>query len=369
MKGRFYLIDCMRSVMIVIVFAHAFEGHHIDALFEWMPAPIRFIIHNGQWAVGLFFVISGFVIMHNLADREIDTSISWRFLARRSIRLDPPYWFAIGLMITFAWLSYKFVPGKESPNFTLGQILSHFFYAQTILGYEHIDPAYWTLCYEFQFYISIVLLLLVGRASPIHPNGKITRVLIIGVSIFTALWPLRLAFPVPSWAFLPYAYLFMLGINAYWASRVPAIRPWFVGYALVLAIGGIFTRDDFATFCALSSLFLLFMATNNRLEVGKNWHVLLFLGKVSYSVYLTHNPITAAVFRVGFMITGRNVATELLWLTVDVIVCVTVGFLMWKAIEWPSTELARRVKLTNRQGRSSESRKQRNGTQGDADGS
>jgi peptidoglycan/LPS O-acetylase OafA/YrhL len=348
-QKRFYLIDSMRSVMIVIVLAHAFEGHHIDELFQWLPTPIKFIIHNGQWAVGLFFVISGFVVMHNLADREVDSSISWRFLLRRSLRLDPPYWVAMVLTIILAWISYSFVSGKNPPSYTVGQLASHFFYAQTLLGYEHLDPAYWTLCYEFQFYISFVLLLFLGRASPIHPEGKISRALLIAASILTALWPLRLAPPVPPWLFLQHAYLFVLGVNAYWAFRVPAMRPWFIGYVVVLAIGGIYTRDEYASFCALSSLFLLLMASKDKLEITRDWTLLLFLGKVSYSVYLTHNPVTGAVFRVGYLITARNVATELLWLIVDIIACVTVGYLMWRSVEWPSTELSRRVKLTNRQ--------------------
>lgn len=344
---RFYLIDTMRAVMIVIVLSHAWDGHHIDDLFERLPTSIQFVFEHGHLAVGLFFVISGFVIMHHLADREIDASLSWRFLLRRSVRLDPPYWAAMALTISFAWLSYTLVAGKSPPDFSVPQIASHFIYAQTLLGYAHLDLAYWTLCLEFQFYILFVLILLAGGGSPIHPEGRFTRIVLIATSMVTLLWPLHLGPPVLRGLLLPRAYMFLLGVNAYWAFRSPTIRPWFVAYALLLTIGGIYDGDDYAGFCATSSLFILAMALGDKLQTTKNWTVLQLLGKISYTVYLTHNPITAAVFRIGYMITGRSVATEFFWLVVDMLACVAFGYLLCLAIERPSIELSRKIKLND----------------------
>ena len=37
-------------------------------------------------------------------------------------------------------------------------------YLQEFLGYEQILVVYWTLCYEIQFYIALILLLWLGQA-------------------------------------------------------------------------------------------------------------------------------------------------------------------------------------------------------------
>jgi peptidoglycan/LPS O-acetylase OafA/YrhL len=50
-----------------------------------------------------------------------------------------------------------------------------------------------------------------------------------------------------------------------------------------------------------------------RLQTGLNWRWLQFLGLISYSLYLIHNLVTGAAFRIGFILTGRSVFTEVLW--------------------------------------------------------
>ena len=39
----------------------------------------------------------------------------------------------------------------------------------------------------------------------------------------------------------------------------------------------------------------------------------LFIGMISYSLYLIHNPITGGVYRVAYKITGRSPAAESFW--------------------------------------------------------
>jgi peptidoglycan/LPS O-acetylase OafA/YrhL len=43
------------------------------------------------------------------------------------------------------------------------QLLSHILYLQDILGYGHLIPIFWTLCYEFQFYLAFVGMLVLGH--------------------------------------------------------------------------------------------------------------------------------------------------------------------------------------------------------------
>jgi peptidoglycan/LPS O-acetylase OafA/YrhL len=79
-----------------------------------------------------------------------------------------------------------------------------------------------------------------------------------------------------------------------------------------------------------------------------NWRWLQFLGTISYSLYLIHNPITGAAFRAGFLLTGRNIYTEAFWWLVSLAACIGAATLFWLFIERPSARLAKKFgeKLT-----------------------
>jgi peptidoglycan/LPS O-acetylase OafA/YrhL len=63
------------------------------------------------------------------------------------------------LEITLIHVGLTFFPSLGTPIPDLLTIISHLFYAQDLLGYGKIVSIFWTLCYEFQFYIVLVGLL------------------------------------------------------------------------------------------------------------------------------------------------------------------------------------------------------------------
>ena len=73
-------------------------------------------------------------------------------------------------------------------------------------------------------------------------------------------------------------------------------------------------------------------------SLNSSW--LQFLGKISYSLYLVHNPITGAVFRAGYMLTGRTLLTEAVWWAVSVATCVIAATFVFSVIERPSLRLS-----------------------------
>ncbi len=83
-----------------------------------------------------------------------------------------------------------------------------------------------------------------------------------------------------------------------------------------------------------------------RLQTGLNWRWLQFLGLISYSLYLIHNLVTGAAFRIGFILTGRSVFTEVLWWVGSLAACTLFATAMWWTIERPSTVWARKVRLS-----------------------
>jgi peptidoglycan/LPS O-acetylase OafA/YrhL len=146
---------------------------------------------QGDIGIAVFFVLSGFVISHSVARSRVTFPFVGRFMLRRSLRLEPPYWLAIALVICFAHLSARVLPGKELTSFSAGQIAAHIFYLQEMLGYPHINIVFWTLCQEVQFYLVYVLLLALSRNDPAQPmQGRATALTFAVAALISLLWPL-----------------------------------------------------------------------------------------------------------------------------------------------------------------------------------
>jgi peptidoglycan/LPS O-acetylase OafA/YrhL len=117
-------------------------------------------------------------------------------------------------------------------------------------------------------------------------------------------------------------------------------------YGAILLIAGVLHSDYFTTACALTSFVLWAAAISGRIYSACSWRWIQMLGAISYSLYLTHNPITGAVFRVGYMVTGRSAILEVVWWSLATCACLVFAWGVWWLVERPSIRLARRVRLS-----------------------
>jgi peptidoglycan/LPS O-acetylase OafA/YrhL len=326
MKGRFTFIDGLRGLaaMAVVLF-HALRGNHID----FVSTDVVGLVVAGEAGVVIFFVISGFVIMHSLYNYQVDLSGVWRFVVRRSIRLDPPYWVAIGLVLSFSAIANTVVPGRVGQDYTLDQAAVHLLYLQEILGYLHINPVFWTLCYEIQFYI-VLALILASRSVA----------LFVLLYLASLAWPLGLL-PEIRGVFVNLIYSFLLGVGACYSWRLPRVRPWFLAYAGLVLLGAIIHSNLFALISSATALLLVSVAIAGRLGNLLDWRWLQFLGMISYSLYLTHNPITGATFRLWYMVAGRAPSSQVIGLLLSIVTCIVFAWIMHLVVERPCIALAR----------------------------
>lgn len=322
--GRFELVDALRGLAaLAVVMFHAAEGGHITGLLAIAPAWVGAAFRSGALGVAVFFALSGFVIAHSVYNERATLAFIGRFMLRRSIRLDPPYWFAIMLTVALAGVS-AVVSTEELPSIQPGRIVAHLFYLQEILGFEHVSDVFWTLCIEVQLYIVYVLLLAFARNNPDLPlQGRRTASVLIGAALVSLLWPLGILSVSPlAGLFLPMWHGFLVDAGAYWAFRNPQATPVFLGFAVLLLSSGVVRGNAFTVVCAATA-FTLWLAAATGLGAGAcRWRWFGYLGAVSYSLYLTHNPITGATFRIGYMLTGRSPAWEAAWLLASTAVCI-----------------------------------------------
>jgi peptidoglycan/LPS O-acetylase OafA/YrhL len=329
-RDRFTLVDGLRGLASVsVVLYHAVEGNHITSLYSLMPGAIRVLLENGNCGVAIFFVLSGFVIAHSLYGQTLTYWSVGRFMAKRSIRLDPPYWTAIAMTMAFSTLAAAVVQGRPVEEYSPMQIIAHLFYLQDLTGFKSINPVFWTLCFEVQFYLVFALILLTR-------SGWI----LLAAFLVSLLWPLQIV-PEYTGLFTTLWYGFLLGVGAYLSWNKENLVPWFLAYAVTVAAAGLYRGDVFMVVCVATSLVLLGSARSKKLTTFLNWRWLQFLGSISYSLYLVHNPITGASFRVGYILTTRTAATEAAWWLVSTLVCILTATMVWALIEKPSIKLSR----------------------------
>ena len=101
--ARFGFIDNLRGLAAIWVVLIHLVPWKSDAAQSVALGPICWLLawpaEYGRQGVTIFFVISGFVIARSLRRGRVTPRFFGNFVLRRSIRLDPPYWVSIALML------------------------------------------------------------------------------------------------------------------------------------------------------------------------------------------------------------------------------------------------------------------------------
>jgi peptidoglycan/LPS O-acetylase OafA/YrhL len=349
--GRFLFIDALRGLAaLAVVLYHAKEGRHIDSLAAWLPGAVTTLIAHGDLGVQVFFVLSGFVIAHSMSRHEVGLSYVGRFMLRRSIRLDPAYWASIVLVVALGVISARFVAGKVYEVPGAGRLLVHMFYLQDLLGVQPLNSIYWTLCIEIQFYLtfSLLMLLVTRLRRRLAPERAFLLVMLPAVVIADA-WPPHLRPAGTNKIFLEHWNLFMAGVLVWWAVVARPGDRTARGLALgnlAVLLGLAAVRRDVALAVGAATAGLIYLAGARKvLGTWLSFQPLQVLGAISYSLYLVHNPITGAAFRVGYGLTGRSLGLEAFWFVMVVAVSIAFAWVFHRAIERPTLGLSHKIPL------------------------
>ena len=159
------------------------------------------------------------------------------------------------------------------------------------------------------------------------------------------LWPRGIGpDPRPS-LFLPLWQGFLLGVGTFWVLRKRMPTFLFVAYAAIISASAIIYGNSFSVACAATAILIYAVGSTNRLHSLLNWGWVQGLGAISYSLYLIHNPITGATFRVGKFLGGHSVAWDALWWFLSLGACIASAAMMWLLVEKPSIGFARKIPL------------------------
>ncbi|PTX99908.1 hypothetical protein DB346_19045 [Verrucomicrobia bacterium LW23] len=199
-------IVSLQGMRAVAALAIAFSHFHHQ--YVQKPGDTTFGVLG--FGVDIFFVISGFIMMHLSFDKFGSLANSADFLIRRLIRIVPLYWFCTCIYAAYLYRIQTF----EVARVTWEHL------CLSLLFYPHVSPigstypflnVGWTLNYEMFFYLCFAAALLAPRRVGV-------ALLICG---FVALaYFARRGLPMP-WAFLgnPIIFAFLLGVGLAVANR------------------------------------------------------------------------------------------------------------------------------------------------------
>lgn len=321
-----------------------------EAAGSLIPAPLALVFEHGWMGVQVFFVISGFVIAYSVREAVITPRYVANFALRRSIRLDPPYWTTIvvvlGLYLVGGSLAQT-EPLTDAPS--AGQLLAHPFYLQDILGYGNVSVGFWSLCVEVQFYLLLIIALGVAQWLSRHAawqyapaEGHFFMALTAPLAIYS------LAQYEPGGRFdmwiVHFFCMFFLGVLAFF-NHVRRISPvWFRSY-MALLFFRLATNWSLEIACATTAGLAIYAASSaGGLDRWLGHPVLQYFGRISYSLYLIHYPVSWLVVGIGYQVTGTAPSAALAWHMLALGMSVAAAHVLHTYVEAPSMALASRIK-------------------------
>ena len=347
--SRVLAIDGLRGIAALLVVMFHLHGAISRTASGWLWGPVDWIARNGFLGVEIFFVISGFVIALSVSKGAPTAAYFGRFVIRRSIRLDPPYWSAILLEVLLLHLTLRFFSGISVDLPSTPQLVSHVFYMQDLLGYGNIVPIFWTLCYEIQFYAFYVALVVLGARLPARMRKEtwfgFFWAVLFGISLWTAYWrPAGL----PRGLAIDHWFQFAIGALTCWAvagqGRLkPLVAAWIAVAVAVFAAGASPTH----LLVIGVSAWLVAAARDQRWGRPFAVRPLQFLGAISYSLYLYHSSVGwRFVSLVQRLIPGTwSAPTAVAVYLLGILISIAFAALLWWVIERPCLAICQKVKL------------------------
>ena len=370
---RYAHIDALRAIAVLLVLGvHVIDigwprEHH-----PWAKALLT-TVDPGRIGVVLFFAISGFVIPSSFEGS------GWagarRFLIRRFFRLYPIYWLSV--MTT----AIVFVGIFKGETISWPQLLANATMIHQVLGFESVNPVYWTLSIELLFYAICLSLFLCGRIQ--QSRTLVVIILALGACLWAWAWLAGFSYhiytdvperanalywlvarlfgvPVQAWGnpyFLTLVYLSIMTLGALlrlWyedriVHRIDRIFLWsVVAYWLYLPVPAVIKAVWLKTGWSQAYLYLtyaipvaLFVLLVCLLQIRSR--ALCYIGVISYSIYVLHTTILYGVVTV---VRAFDVQLGLiLQLSAVLIVLITLGLaaLTYETIEKPAMRLGRRL--------------------------
>ena len=383
---RFECVDALRGICALLVaMLHCETYSHVQGL--------RFF-NNAYLFVDFFFVLSGFVIASNYAEKLRDGYGLGRFALLRFGRVYPLYFATLSAFVAMELLQLL-VPALgamgagapfAAPRQSWDTILANVFLLQSFGTYEFLtwNTPGWSIATEFWTYLAFALLVKYAYGARI---GILAATVALSLAVIGAFSP-RYMNASYDYGLVRTLAGFAAGALVFevWRWRARA-RPLQAANATLVESGAILTAAAFVTFADQSALSLLaplvfagvvlvFIAEAGAVSRLLKARPLQMLGLLSYSIYMVHLFIGTYAANFGKLLQaklGRPMLSEIthghetikvlgttrlegdLWLLAILATVLVCSWLTYRYIEVPARDWFRRLAASSPAGAASKS--------------
>ena len=309
---RFDNVEVVRGLASVAVVFYHFTYFLQDG------NPLKQFCGYGYLGVDCFFVISGFVLPLSFFQKNYSLRDAPLQFLKRAWRIEIPYWACIALMAIKdageQWYAdrYHF---KMPATYSTKSLLVHAIHANTWFGMPFIRDLFWTLALDWQFYLFLLIAFFLIKQ----------RAWFLRYPLYVALAATRWL-DTPNWA-MYYVFAFLAGIMFFhytvkFISTYELLSCWLL--LSYFADEKMWLPHTLAIFSACAILFFVQHAAKP----------FLFLGKISYALYLTHT-FSGWTLVSSYLKYNPNASEwdKTLYVVVSVFLCIPFAYLFYKYIE------------------------------------
>lgn len=336
-RPRYVFLDSLRGLAAVAVMAFHFGGFlATDGRQIWQP--VTAVTKYGWLGVQVFFVLSGFVVTATLPPASATTRAFAPFLARRFIRLVPPYWVSVLLVVALRLITFAVGRGEGQPPVTVGMLIAHATFTQYMLNVPSLQDVYWTLALEVQFYL---LLTVVGVANRARAG--------VGWGVFAVLTVVSIAALLGGYRsnvwFIGHWHCFAVGVVSFKAVTTPTRWAEIAfGFIVALAALSVWLGRPEVGVAAATAVALCFAGWRDGLKRWLNYRPLRWLGGISYSLYVTHAVVGVVVCRTVFKRLGDSPGTVLLGVLAATGCSLVFAAILRRRVESPAIQWSHRYR-------------------------
>lgn len=352
-------LDALRAIAVVSVLIHHYN-----------PDSRLGQLNLGPLGVRLFFILSGFlvtVILLRQKEKLANSSQSnqWKpilsiFFMRRLLRLVPACYLTILISYVLAKLSGGFY---VHPFWHFAYLSNIYFSFQ---NWDALTAHLWTVAFDAQFYLIwpfIILFLspktilkIIGCFIILSPLFRVGALLLFPSLNFAYIFPLACLDSLGLGCLLGYCQYYQNDLTHKITKYLFLVAFW-VGmpYFIIFRITGILYFEKaylYELFGILSNIFLTYViykaSKGFKGYVGKilEWSPLIYLGQISYGIYLYHLIAKAGVIKIAQILNVPFSPSSLLSFCVFSGLTVILAALSWHFFEQPINRLKNKFSYT-----------------------